>query len=81
MRMRIADMLTQQEAHAIAQAFVGALLEAQIVTEIPALYNFDPDAEFLFRVHDPHTSCVGASRYVAVAKNHGVARDAGRAGE
>jgi hypothetical protein len=74
-------MLTQQEAHAIAQTFVGALLEAQIVTETPTLYNFDPDVEFLFLVHDPHALRVGAGRYVAVSKHDGRARDAGWAGE
>jgi len=70
-------MLTQQNAHAIAQAFVGALLDARVVTDVPMLYGFDPDADFLFLMHDPHSSHVGASRYVAVSKKNGVPRDAG----
>jgi hypothetical protein len=74
-------MPTRQNAQAIAQTFVGALLEARIATEMLVLYGFDPDAEFLFLVHDPHSSHVGASRYVAVSKQDGAPRDAGWAGE
>ena len=74
-------MPTLQNAHVVAQAFVAALLEARIVTDMPMLHGFEPDAEFLFPVHDPHSSHVGASRYVAVSKKDGVPRDAGWAGE
>lgn len=72
--------MTEDEALRIAQAFVNVVVLVP-ESKVPALYGFDPKEEYLFRVDCWRERRVGGSRYVAVSKTTGIARDAGSAGE
>jgi hypothetical protein len=73
--------MTRDEALLVAKAYAGQLVDVEVVSESAGLYRFDPEKEYLFRVVDQLQSHVGRSRYVAVSKSDGMARDAGCAGE
>jgi hypothetical protein len=69
--------VTVVDALQIAQSYAGHLVKVRVSVDPGDLYGFDPASEYLFVVRDPSPTRVGGSRYIAVSKRDGVAREAG----